>query len=78
MMNATGHKPSLGYLCNFYGVNVLMLAAVSKVNVLDIWGMIVGNASRETAHMILCAFNELAGKSYTIDDIHVNLIERRN
>ncbi|HZR44368.1 MAG TPA: hypothetical protein VFB12_29920 [Ktedonobacteraceae bacterium] len=71
-------KLTFGSLCNMYGVNVLMLTAASSVNALDIWDMIVGNATRETAHLILCAFNELCSTSYTVDDILVNLLENGN
>ncbi len=66
----SGWKPTRGYLCGFYGVSVLDLARRGNIHPLTIWDMLPGyEVMREDAHLILCAFNELRGTSFTVDDI---------
>ena len=71
-------KLPFGTLCHMNDVNALMLARASGVHVLDIWVMIAGNATRENADRVLCAFNALTGMSYTLDNVEVHLTEEGN
>ncbi len=71
-------RPSLRSLCLAHRIDLLRLARASNVHPLLVWDVFVGNAtSRETVHMLLCGFNELAGTQYTLGDIQVVLLEDR-
>ena len=45
-----------------------------EMSIFEITDMLPGyEVTREDAHLILCAFNELRGTSFTVDDIMVCL-----
>ncbi len=74
----TEGKPGLRVLCYSHGINLLQLARESNIHPLLAWDALIGNATtKETAHMLLCGLNALAGTNYTLNDIQLKLVEER-